>query len=344
MYKLFRDLGIDLGTSNILFYADGKGIVLREPAVVAVNKNDGSVLCVGSEAKRMLGRTPGNIEAVRPMRSGVITDYDMTEKLLAAFFRRTVGYSLVRPRAVISVPSGITELEERSVIQAALEAGARRVYLIEKPLAAARGAGMDISGPSGHMVVDISSGITDIAVLTMDGVATSSTVRVGGDSFNDAIVNYARKRHNMLIGFETAEQVKIAAGCAVERPDERTAQMKGRDLKTGMPREETVTSTELFEVFRRPARQIVDEVLAVLEQTSPELVADLTQNGILLTGGGSLLWGMAELVAQRTGLPCRVADDPASCVANGCGKSLKWIRHMQEGTIHLARRKLMQEN
>ncbi len=343
MIRFSRDLGIDLGTANVLIYAEGKGIVLREPAVVAVDKNDGKVIRAGSDAHRLMGRTPGNVEAVRPMRNGVISDYDMTEKLFSALLRKVVGYSLVKPRVVISVPSGITEVEERAVIQAALEAGARKAYLIEEPLAAALGAGLDVSEAKGRMIVNIGGGITDVAVLSMNNVATSSSIRSGGDSFDGAVLQYLRKHYNLLIGESAAEEIKIAIGGVTERPEPLSMQIKGRDLKTGLPREETITSEELLELFKRTARPILDEILSVLEQTAPELVSDLTETGIVLTGGGSQLYGLSDLIAQRTELPCRVADDPDSCVALGCGKSLAWLSTMQEGPINLARRKLMQE-
>lgn len=341
MYRFSRDLAIDLGTANVLICAEDKGIVLREPSVVAVDKNDGKVIRVGSAARNMLGRTPGNVEAVRPMKAGVISDYDMTEKLLSAFLKSVVGYSLIRPRVVISVPSGITEVEERAVIQAAMEAGARRAYLIEEPLAAALGAELDVTSARGQMVVNIGGGITDMAVISMGGVASSSSIHVGGDSFDEAIIAFVRKHHGLLIGENTAEEIKITVGCVTERPENLQMQVKGRDLKTGLPRECTVSSEELLEVFKRPARQILDEILKVMEQTPPELVADLAMAGIVLTGGGSQLWGMAELISQRTEMPCHVAEDPDTCVVRGCGKSLEWIDSMQEGTINLARRKLM---
>lgn len=343
MYKFSRDLGIDLGTANVLIYADGKGVVLREPAVVAIDKNTGNVIRVGSEARSMMGRTPVNVETVRPMRGGVISDYDMTEKLFSGLMHKVVGYTLVKPRVVISVPSGITEVEERAVIQAAIEAGARRAYLIEEPLAAAIGADLDIAEAKGRMIVNIGGGITDVAVISMNNVATSASVRTGGDSFDSAVVQYVRKHYGILLGEGVAEEVKIAIGGVVERQEALTMKVKGRDLKTGLPREETLSSAELFEVFKRPARAIIDEILSVLEQTAPELVSDLTETGIVLTGGGSQLYGMAEMISQRTEIPCRVADDPDTCVALGCGKSLKWISSMQEGTINLARRKIMRE-
>ena len=325
--KLIRDIGIDLGTANVLCYEEGRGIVLREPSVVAVDKNTGKVLQVGSAARNMLGRTPGNIVAVRPLRDGVISDYEMTEKMLEQFLKKINRFTLVKPRVVVSVPSGITEVEERAVIQAAMEAGAK----------------LAISGPEGHMVVDIGGGTTDIAVLSLNGIATSSSIKVAGDTFDEAVAAYMRKRYGMLIGLNTAEEVKITIGCVYERPQEVSMLVKGRDAKTGLPNEVTVSSMEMLEAFKRPARQIVDEVLDVLEHSSPELVADIAQNGIVLTGGGSLLYGFDKLIAERTQIACSIADDADSCVANGCGKSLQWISSMQEGTINLARRKLMKE-
>ena len=343
MFKLSRDLGIDLGTANILVYSEGKGIVLREPSVVAIDKNTGKVLQVGAAARNMLGRTPGNVVAVRPLREGVISDYEMTEKMLAQFLKKIIRYSLVKPRVVVCVPSGVTEVEERAVIQAAMEAGARRVYLLEEPFAAALGAGMDLSAPNGRMVVDIGGGTTDIAVLSINDIAVSSSIKIAGDTFDDTIVTYMRRRHGLLIGSNTAEEVKITIGCVMERPEEVSMMVKGRDLRTGLPREELVTSAELLETLRRPAWRIVDEVLSVLELSSPELVADVAQNGIILTGGGSQIWGMDKLLQERTEIQCMVADNAESCVALGCGKSLQWINSMQEGTINIARRKLMKD-
>ena len=341
--KLSRDIGIDLGTANVLVYEEGRGIVLREPSVVAVDKNTGKVLQVGAAARNMLGRTPGNIVAVRPLRDGVISDYEMTEKMLEQFLKRIIRFSLIKPRVIVSVPSGVTEVEERAVIQATMEAGARRVYLIEEPFAAALGAKLNISGPDGHMIVDIGGGTTDIAVLSLNGISNSASIKIAGDTFDEAVVAFMRKRYAMLIGLGTAEEVKITIGCVYERPEDAVMTVKGRDLKTGLPKEQSVTSLELMEAFKRPARQIVDEVLAVLEHTSPELVADIARNGIVLTGGGSLLYGFDKLISERTEIACSIADDADSCVANGCGKSLQWINSMQEGTINLARRKLMKE-
>lgn len=343
MFKLSRDLGIDLGTANVLVYAEGKGIVLREPAVVAIDKNTGKVLQVGSAARNMLGRTPGNVVAVRPLRDGVISDYEMTEKMLAQFLKKIIRYSLVKPRVVVCVPSGVTEVEERAVIGAAMEAGARRVYLIEEPFAAALGAQMDLSAPNGRMVVDIGGGTTDIAILSVNDIATSSSIKIAGDTFDEAVISYLRKRHGLLVGVNTAEEVKITIGCVMERPEEASMVVKGRDIKTGLPKDVLVMSSELMEVLRRPARLIVDEILNVLELSSPELVADIAQNGIILSGGGSQIYGMDKLITGKTEIPCMLADNADSCVALGCGKSLQWINSMQEGTINIARRKLMRE-
>jgi len=341
--NLSRDIGIDLGTANVLVYEEGKGVVLREPSVVAVDKNSGKVLQVGSAARNMLGRTPGNIVAVRPLRDGVISDYEMTEKMLEQFLKKIERFALIKPRVIVSVPSGVTEVEERAVIQATMEAGARRVYLIEEPLAAALGAKLDFSGPDGRMIVDIGGGTTDIAVLSLGGIAYSSSIKVAGDTFDDAVVSFMRRHYGMLIGLNTAEEVKITIGCVYDRPEETVMTVKGRDLKTGLPKEQIVSSVELIEAFKRPARQIVDEVLSVMEHSSPELVADIAQSGIVLSGGGSLLYGFDKLIAERTEIACSIADDAESCVAYGCGKSLQWINSMQEGTINLARKKLMKE-
>ena len=343
MLMFSNDLGVDLGTSNVLIYADGKGLVVREPCVVAVDKNTGKILQVGAAARNMLGRTPGNVVAMKPLRDGIISDHEMTVRMLQEMFKSATKASLFtpKPRVVISVPSGVTEVEERSVINAAIEAGARRVFLIEEPLAAGLGANLDIKGPTGHMVVDIGGGTTDIAVLSMNGVSESSSLKIAGDYFDETIARYVRRQHGVVIGQVTAESVKIRIGQVFPREEELTMNVKGRDAKTGMPKEVTLTSTEIFEVLRRPARIIVDEIMAVLEQTSPELVSDISENGITLTGGGSQIWGMAELVMERTGINTVLADDPDSCTAYGCGKSLAWINHMQEGPINIARKRMM---
>ena len=346
MQLFSNDLGVDLGTSNVLIYADGKGLVVREPAVVALDRNTGKILQVGAAARNMLNRTPGNVVAMRPLKEGVICDHEMTVRMLQEMFKTATKASVFtpKPRVVISVPSGVSEVEERSVINAAIEAGARRVFLIEEPLAAGLGAGLDLKGTQGHMVVDIGGGTTDIAVLSMNGVTVSSSLKIAGDSFDEFIARYVRRQYGVVIGQVTAEEVKIQIGQVYPRQEEMTMNIKGRDSKTGMPKTVTLTSTEIYEVLRRPARQIADEVLAVLEQTSPELVSDISETGITLTGGCSQVWGFTELLIERTGIPCILADDPDSCTAYGCGKSLAWINHMSEGPINIARRRMMKQN
>ncbi len=337
------DLGIDLGTSNVLIYVDGKGIVVREPSVVAVDKNTGRILQVGTAARNMLGRTPGNVVAMHPLKDGVISDHEMTVKMLQTLFRDAAKSNLFtpKPRVVISVPSGVTEVEERTIINAAMDAGARRVYLIEEPLAAAMGAGLDIKGPNGQMVVDIGCGTTDIAVLTLNGVAVSSSIKVAGDAFDEAIARYVRRAYKVLIGQTTAEDVKIQIGSVYPRPEVVSMNVKGRDVNTGTPKEITLLSSEIEKALNRLARQIGDEILSVMEDTSPELVADISENGITLTGGGSQIWGMDKFLTEHTGVYCALADDPDSCVAYGCGRSLSWINHMQEGPINLAKKRLL---
>lgn len=345
-YQLFsQDLAVDLGTCNVLIYVDGKGVTIREPSVVAMDKNTGRILEVGSGARNMLGRTPGNVVAMRPLKDGVISDHEMTVRMLQELFRKatSTGFFNPKPRVVISVPSGVTEIEERSVLNAAIEAGARRVYLIEEPLAAALGANLDIKGPNGHMIVDIGGGTTDVAVLSMNGVAVSSSITVAGDTFDEAIAKYIRRRYEVIVGQTTAEDIKIQIGSVYPRPEDASMLVNGRDVKTGMPRQIALQSSEIYEILSRPARQIADEVLNVLGETSPELVGDITKNGITLTGGGCQIWGMDALLAERTGIACHIADDPASCVAYGCGKSLAWMNHMQEGPINLARKRLMRD-
>lgn len=343
MQLFSNDMGIDLGTSNVLINVEDRGIVIREPSVVAVDKNTGKILQVGSAAKNMLGRTPGNVVAMHPLQDGVISDHEMTVKMLQILFRSASKPSLLspKPRVIISVPSGITEVEERTVINAAIEAGARRVYLIEEPLAAAMGAGLDISGPNGHMVVDIGGGTTDIAVLTMNGVAASSSLKTAGIAFDEAVARYIRNKYGIVIGRVTAEDIKIQIGSVYPQQETTSMLVKGRDAKSGIPREVEILSTDLLEPLRRPALRIVEEVLSVLEDSSPELVGDIAENGITLTGGGSQIVGMDQLLSERTGIVCKVADDAASCVAYGCGKSLSWINHMQEGPINIARKRMM---
>jgi len=343
--RLFsHDLGVDLGTSNILIYKNDEGIIAREPAVVAVDRNTGKILQVGSAARNMLGRTPGNVVAMHPLKDGVVCDHERTVKMLQHMFRAADKSRLFtpKPRVIVSVPSGITEIEERTVINAALEAGARRVYLIEEPLAAALGAGLDISQPTGHMVINIGGGTTNIAVLSMNGVANASSLKLAGNHFDEAIARYVRRKHQVIIGQATAEDIKMQVGAVYPR-GEASITVKGRDARTGMPRELTITASELLEqkVLLRFALQIAEEISAILEDTSAELVGDLTENGIVLTGGGCQVYGMDAFLQDRTGIPCTIADDPASCVAYGCGKSLAWITRMTEGPINLARKRLM---
>ncbi|MBR5528856.1 MAG: rod shape-determining protein [Oscillospiraceae bacterium] len=348
--KLFNffsnDLGVDLGSSNVLINMDDKGVIVREPSVVAVDKNTGKVLQVGAAARNMLGRTPGNVVAMHPIRDGVISDYEMTVKMLQILFRSTTKSTLFtpKPRVILSVPSGITEMEERTMINAAIEAGARRVYLIEEPLAAAIGANLDIGAPNGHMVVDIGGGTTDIAVLSMNAVAVSSSLKIAGIAFDEAIAHYVRRRHGVIIGETTAEEVKIQIGSVYPLIEDASMVVRGREARTGIPRELMLTASELYtNVLKRMGQRIADEVQSVLEDTSPELVGDIARNGITLTGGGCQIAGMAELLTDHTGIPCVIADDPDSCVAYGCGKSISWMNHMTEGPINIARKRLMRQ-
>lgn len=340
-----NDFGVDLGTSNVLIYADDKGLVIRESSIVAVDKNTGKVLKVGSAARNMLGRTPGNVVAMHPLKDGVISDHEMTVKMLQILFQSAAKSSLFapKPRVIISVPSSVTEVEERTIISAALEAGARRVYLIEEPLAAALGAGLDIGNPNGHMVVDIGGGTTDIAVLTMNNVAVSSSTKIAGNAFDEAIARYIRHKYGIIIGRTTAEDIKIQIGCVYPRQEDISMVVKGREVKTGIPREISILSSEVYEVLRKPAAMIVNEVLSVLEDTTPELVGDIADNGITLTGGCGQLAGMAQLLYEGTGIACTVADNPDCCVALGCGKSLNWINHLPEGPINIARKRIMRQ-
>ena len=342
MCSLAKDIGIDLGTASVLVYIRGKGVVLNEPSVVAIDKNTGRLLKVGAEAQAMLGRTPGNIVAIRPLRDGVISDYDMTERMLKEFIRKvTGGFHLFPPRIMVCVPSGITEVEERAVIDAGRQAGARRVYLIEEPVAAAIGAGIDITKPDGHMVVDIGGGTSDIAVISLSGVVESASIKVAGDQFNEAVVKYMRRKHNILIGERTAEQMKMEIGCVYPKEEEATIEIKGRCLMTGLPKTITVNSTEMMEAFEEPVERILEAVHNVLERTPPELVADISNNGIVMTGGGSLVDGFDKLITARTGIHTVVAEDAISCVAEGTGKSLDSLGDMQDGTVNLSRRRQM---
>ena len=342
MCSFAKDIGIDLGTASVLVYVKGKGVVLNEPSVVAIDKNTGKLLKVGGDAQAMLGRTPGNIVAIRPLREGVISDYDMTERMLREFLHKvTGGFQLFKPRVIICVPSGITEVEERAVVDAGIQAGARRVYLIEEPVAAAIGAGIDIAKPDGHMVVDIGGGTADIAVISLGGVVESASIKIAGDKFDEAVVKYIRRKHNVLIGDRTAEELKMSIGCVFPRPEEVTMEIKGRCLMTGLPRVFSVSSSEMIEAFEEVSSRILEAIHGVLERTPPELVADISTNGIVMTGGGSLVSGFDKLISARTGIQTFIADDAISCVAIGTGKSLDELNNMQDGTMNLSRRKQM---
>jgi rod shape-determining protein MreB len=339
MCAFAKDIGIDLGTASVLVYVKNKGIVLNEPSVVAMDKNTGKLLKVGEEARQMLGRTPGNIVAIRPLREGVISDYDMTERMLKEFIRKVSGFMVFKPRVIICVPSGITEVEERAVVDAGIQSGCRRVYLIEEPIAAAIGAGIDIMKPDGHMVVDIGGGTADIAVISLGGVVESASIKVAGDQFNEAVVKYMRRKHNILVGDSTAEKMKIAIGCVYPREEEAFMDVKGRCLLTGLPKTITVSSAEMMEAFEEPTERILESIHAVLERTPPELVADVSTNGIMMTGGGSMVYGFDKLITSRTGIATSVAENAIACVAEGTGRSLDMITDMQEGTMNLSRRR-----
>lgn len=321
MFKWGQDIGIDLGTATVIAYVKGKGIVLREPSVVAVDNNTGNVLAVGKEARRMLGRTPGNIVATRPLREGVISNYTVTEKMLKYFINRVCGKFVFSPRIMICIPSQVTEVE-KAVIDAASQAGARRVYLIEEPIAAAIGAGIDISKPCGNMVVDIGGGTTDIAVISLGGSVVSESLKVAGDKFDEAIVKYIKKKHNVMIGERTAEDLKINIGCVYPKIQDMDMDIRGRDLVTGLPKTITVHSSEMLEALIEPAMMIVDSVHSVLEKTPPELAADISDKGIYMTGGGCLVDGLDKLLQEKTGINVMIAQDAVSCVALGTGKAL----------------------
>ena len=321
------DIGIDLGTASVLVYVKGKGVVLKEPSVVAFDRNTNKIKAIGEEARLMLGRTPGNIVAVRPLRQGVISDYTVTEKMLSYFISRTVGKSLFgrKPRISVCVPSGATEVEKKAVEDATYQAGAREVSIIEEPVAAAIGAGIDIAKPCGNMIVDIGGGTADIAVISLGGVVVSNSIKVAGDDFDEAIVRFMRKKHNLLIGERTAEEIKINVGTVYKRPENLTMDVRGRNLVTGLPKTVTVTSEETEEALREPAYQIVDAVHNVLERTPPKLAADISDRGIVLTGGGSLIQGLEELIEEKTGINTMTAEDPLTAVAIGTGKYIEYL-------------------
>ena len=318
------DIGIDLGTANVLVYTKGKGVVLREPSVVAIDRDTNKILAVGSEARRMLGRTPGNIVAIRPLRQGVISDYTVTEKMIKYFISKALGKRLRKPRITVCVPSGVTEVEKRAVEDATYQAGARKVEIIEEPIAAAIGAGIDISKACGSMVVDIGGGTSDIAVISLGGTVVSTSIKVAGDNFDEAIVRYMRKKHNLLIGERTAEEIKVKIGTAYKRPEVLTMDVRGRNLITGLPKTITVSSVETEEALKEATSNIVEAVHSVLEKTPPELSADISDRGIVLTGGGSLLQGLDQLIENKTGINVITADDAITCVAIGTGKYVEY--------------------
>ena len=325
-----QDIGIDLGTATVIAYVKGKGIVLREPSVVAVNNITNEVLAVGHEARRMLGRTPGNIVATRPLRDGVISDYTVTEKMLKYFIQKIGGKFLFSPRIMICIPSQVTEVEKKAVIDAASNAGARKVYLIEEPIAAAIGAGIDISKPCGNMIVDIGGGTTDIAVISLGGSVVSSSIKVAGDKFDEYIVKYIKKRHNVMIGERTAEELKVNVGCVFPKFQDMEMDVRGRDLSTGLPRTVTIYSSEMMEALEEPAMMIVEAVHSVLEKTPPELAADISDKGIYMTGGGCLIDGLDKLLQDRLGINVMIAEDAISCVAIGTGKALDNLDSMDK--------------
>lgn len=336
-FRLGQEIGVDLGTATVLIYVKGKGILLREPSVIAMVRDTGEVKAVGEEAYRMLGRTPGNIVAVRPMRDGVIADYDLTEKMLQAFVRKVLtGPSrLFKPQVMVCVPSGVTEVERRAVLQATREVGARKAFLIEEPLAAAIGAGVKIAEPTGSMIVDIGGGTTDVAIISLGGIVVSESLRIAGNEFDESIIRYIRQKENLLIGDRTAEEVKRKVGAAVVRnaDDNLNIEVRGRDLINGLPKSITVTTEDIVEALKEPIQKIADGVRRVLEQAPPELVSDVIDRGIIMTGGGSLLRNFDELLRQTTGIPVMVADNPMDSVALGTGQALDMIHVLRDALI-----------
>jgi rod shape-determining protein MreB len=329
-----NDLAMDLGTANTLVYAKGKGIVLREPSVVAVHASSGQVLAVGMEAKKMLGRTPGNIEAIRPMRDGVIANFEITEAMIRSFIQKVHNRkALVRPRIIIAVPSGITQVEKRAVRDSAESAGAREVYLIEEPMAAAIGVGLPVQEPLGNMIVDIGGGTTEVAVISMSGIVYSKSIRVAGDEMDEAIINYVKKKYNLLIGERTAEEIKIKIGAVHPTGNNETLEGKGRDLVNGIPKTLLILEEEVREALSETINMIIDVVKLALERTPPELAADIVDKGIVLAGGGSMIKGLDELLRKETGLPITVAEDPLSAVVLGSGKVLDEIEFLKKVSI-----------
>ncbi|MBF8984318.1 rod shape-determining protein [Lutibacter sp. B2] len=334
-----KDMGIDLGTANTLVYVRGQGIVVREPSVVAIQQDTREVLAVGEEAKKMIGRTPGNIVAIRPMKDGVIADFDITQNMLKYFIKRAYPKKSLfsAPRVVVGVPSGVTEVERRSVEEAAMQAGAKEAYLIEEPMAAAIGAGLPVEEPTGSMVVDIGGGTTEIAVISLGGIVTSKSVRIGGDGLDESIVQYVKKEHSLMIGERTAEDIKIKIGSAYPKMKEEKLAIRGRDLVSGLPKTLTITSTEILEALREPINSIIEAIKYTLEKTPPELAADIMEQGIMLTGGGALLGGLDKLVIKETGMPVHIAEEALDCVALGTGKAVEEIEILKKVLINTKR-------
>ena len=325
-----NDISIDLGTATTLVFVKGRGIVLCEPSVVAIQRGSSKVLAVGDEAKRMIGRTPGNISAIRPMKDGVIADFEVTEAMLRYFIKKVQPRKINKPLVVVAIPSGITEVEKRAVRDSALRAGAREVYLVEEPKAAAIGVGLPIHEPGGNMIIDIGGGTTEMAVISLDGVVVPRSIRIAGDEMDHAVVEHLRKAYNLMIGERTAEEIKIRIGSAYPLDEELTMDVRGRDLVTGLPKTVTVTSEEIREALAEPVRAIVEAARLTLERTPPELAADLIDRGIVLAGGGSLLRGIDKLLAEETGLPVHIAENPVTAVALGVGKGLDNIRYLRD--------------
>ncbi len=336
-----KDIALDMGTTRVLLYTRGKGVQVREPALVAVDKFSGRLVKVGEEAQKMLGRTPASIVPIQPIVGGVISDYDMTVAMLRELMKRVTSLSLFKPRVLVCVPGSITGVEERAVVDAVTEAGARKVYLVESAVATAYGAGLDVSKPDGQMIIDVGGGTTECAVVSLGGVAECESIKTAGASFDEAIIRYIRRRHNVLVGEKTAEEVKMSIGCVVPRPDVGVEEVKGRDLVTGLPKTIKISSSELAEVLLEPMRDILEAIHLVLERTPPELVADISQNGIVMSGGGSLIYGIDRLVERDTGIRTVVVDDPVSCSAYGAGKLLTRLNDMDEGMVNFARKRML---
>jgi len=331
---LGRDLAVDLGTANTLVYERGRGIVLNEPSVVAINQNTGGIVAVGAEAKRMVGRTPGNIVAIRPLKDGVIADFDTTERMLRYFIQKVHKRRfLAKPRVVVCVPSGITGVEQRAVKDAGYAAGARKVYIIEEPMAAAIGAGLPIHEPTGNMIVDIGGGTTEVAVISLGGVVTSLSIRTGGDELDDALIQFVKKEYSLMLGERTAEEIKTTVGTAFPIPDETSAELRGRDLVTGLPRTIVVTAEEIRRALDEPLTRIIDAVKTTLDRTPPELCGDIMDRGIVLTGGGALLKGLDERLRHETGMPVIIAEQPLNCVVMGSGKCVEEFEALQQVLI-----------